>query len=307
LICFPQPNLTQLNSNTNRFAIITPSYAPDFQRCQLLCQSIDNLVEPLVNHYIIVDRDDFSLFSQLESPHRYILTKESLLPWWFKRLPIAQNLWISYKTLPVRGWLIQQIIKIAAAQQIDADICIFVDSDVVFVRPFKLNSFIRNDKVRLFRDPVGNDLQKKFQYKWHKSASYLLALPNVDNQIPDYIGQIVTWKREYTIELCNHLERIWGKSWLEVLANSWHLSEYTLYGIFVDRILKEQSEHYYDSQNISHDYWEPVFLSEPQLENFIQQIKPEHVAIMLSAKAGISPQFYQPIIDRILAQQQLYL
>lgn len=300
MIYFHQPTLINLKSKTNSFAIITPSYAPDFYRCQLLCQSIDSFVEPLVNHYIIVDRDDLSLFRQIESPHRHIIAKESLLPWWFKRLPLAQNLWISLKTIPVRGWLIQQIIKIAAAQQIKEEISVFIDSDVVFVRPLNLNSFIRDDKVRLFREPLGNELQKKIQYKWHREASRLLNLQNVDLQIPDYIGQIITWKRSHVIQLCNYLEKLSGKSWLEVLANSWHISEYVLYGIFIDRILKDRSEHYYDPQIISHDYWNPIFLDKQELENFIKQIQPEHVAIMISAKAGIEPQSYQHLIKKIV-------
>lgn len=293
-----------MKSITNSFAIITPSYAPDFQRCRLLCQSIDAFIKPLVNHYIIVDHDDLFLFRQLQSPHRYILTKESLLPWWFKRLPIAQNIWFSFKTAPVRGWLIQQIIKIAAAQQIKEEVIVFVDSDVVFIRPFDLNNFVRGDKVRLFREPLGNDIQKKIQYKWHQAASRLLALPNIDNQMPDYIGQIVTWRHDHAIQLCNHLEQVGGKNWLEVLANSWHVSEYALYGIFVNRILQERSQHYFDPQIICHDYWEPISLSQQQLENFIEQIRPEHVAIMISAKAKMAPSYYQPIITKILAQKQ---
>ncbi|BAU64416.1 hypothetical protein STA3757_17880 [Stanieria sp. NIES-3757] len=290
--------LTTSKLKINNFGIITPSYAPDFQRCQLLCHSIDKFLSPSVNHYIIVDQKDLLLFRQLERANRQIITKESILPWWIKRLPTHKNLWFSFKTLPIRGWLIQQIIKIAVAQQIPEEISIFVDSDVVFVRPFNLNNFIKNNQVRLFRETVGNKVQKKIQYKWHKVASHLLALPDVDNQIPDYIGQIVTWKKSHVIQLCNYLEQRWGKSWLEILANSWHCSEYTLYGIFVERILKEKSEHYYDCQLISHDYWDPVFLSELQLEKFIQQIRPEQIAIMISAKAKISPQSYQSIIEK---------
>lgn len=79
------------------------------------------------------------------------------------------------------------------------------------------------------------------QRKWHESACRLLQLPDSDTDLPDYIGQIITWKKTNVIHLCQYLETIFGQSWIEILANSWHISEYVLYGIFVDRILQDKS------------------------------------------------------------------
>jgi hypothetical protein len=259
---------------------------------------VERFISPSVKHYVIVDQIDLQLFRQLETPNTKILTKESILPWWIKRLPLSKNLWMSLKSIPLRGWLIQQIVKIAAAQQIDEEVAVFVDSDVVFVRPFNLHNLVRDGLVRLFRNPEGNDVQREMHFKWHQSASHLLGLAEVDMTIPDYIGHIITWKRENVLQLCQQIERVSGRGWIETLANSWHLSEYVLYGIFIDHILKEQSGHYYESQNICHDYWFPESLSDEQLQKFVAEISPEHVAVMISAKSGMPVERYQPLLEK---------
>ncbi|MEW6491815.1 MAG: DUF6492 family protein [Cyanobacteriota bacterium] len=283
--------------NNFNFALITPSYALDFERCQLLCMSVERFISHPVKHYVIVDQRDLPLFRQLETQNREILTKQSILPWWIKSLPSSYHVWLSLKTLPLRGWIIQQIIKIAAAQQIDADVAVLVDSDVVFVRPFDLRNFVRNDQVRLFRNPTGNDVQQKMHLKWHQSASRLLGLPDVDMTLPDYVGHIITWRRDRVLQMCQHVEKISGRGWIETLGNSWHLGECILYGIFIDRILKEQSGHYHEEKNICHDYWFPRPLSDEQLQTFIREIHPDHLALTISAKAGIPVERYKVLLN----------
>lgn len=284
---------------TPGFCIITPSYALDFERCKLLCQSIERFISPPVKHHIIVDQIDLPLFQQLEAPNRQIITKQSILPGWIKSIPSVHQVWLSLKTLPLRGWIVQQLVKIAAAQQTDADVVVLIDSDVVFVRPFNLHNFIRDDQVRLFRNPTGNKLQRKMHLKWHQSASHLLGLPDVDKTIPDYVGHIITWRRDRILQLCQHIEQRSGRSWMETLGNSWHLGECVLYGIFIDRILQEQSGHYYEEHNICHSYWFSQPLSDEQLKNFLSEIQPEHVAVSISAKSGIPVERYKHLLQEM--------
>lgn len=44
------------------FEIITPSRGLDFERCQLLCQTIDRFVGGSFRHIVVVDRSDYQLF-----------------------------------------------------------------------------------------------------------------------------------------------------------------------------------------------------------------------------------------------------
>jgi hypothetical protein len=283
--------------NKFNFAIITPSYAPDFERCQLLSRSIEQFISPYVTHYIIVDQRDLPLFRQLQRPKTEIITKEAILPWWIKRIPLVKNTWMSLKSIPIRGWILQQIVKIAVAQHIEQNILVFVDSDVVFIRHFNFQSFIREERVRLFRRP--NEDNKQSHFKYHQSTSRLLGLPPMNYVGARYIGQLITWRRDNVLKLCAHLENISGANWVETLGNSLQLSEYLLYGAFVDYFLKEQSGHYSDDQNICHEYWDTLSMSDEQLQNFISGIRPEHVAVMISAKAGMSVQRYQALLKLI--------
>ena len=129
------------------FAIITPSYAPDFLRCKLLCRTIDKYSLSPIKHYIIVDQKDRKLFQSLQQINREILTVESVLPWWIKKISLFKNGWISLKTLPLRNWIIQQIVKLSIAKYITEDVLIFVDSDVAFIDYFDVQNFVINNKV----------------------------------------------------------------------------------------------------------------------------------------------------------------
>lgn len=292
------------------FCIITPSYAPDFDKCQLLCWSMDQFLSSWTHHYIIVDQRDLALFRQLEGSKRKIVTKEEILPWWIKQVAFLEkkNLWMSLKSLPIRGWLLQQIIKLAIAQHVKDDVLVFADSDVVFFRPFNLQNFIHDGKVRLYREPdviykpsIADEKKLKHikwlqdSYKWYQTAMNLLDLSDINYPAPDYEGQIITWKRDNVLQLHQHIENISGREWIETICNSLHLAEYLLYGIFVERVMKEQSGHYYDDKKFSLDYWANIPMSNEQIDKFFTKIEQEHFAIMISAKAGMSIKQYEKL------------
>src|SRR5690242_7580212 len=43
-------------------AIVTASYGPDFERCRLLCETIDRFVTGMSQHYILVEERDVAQF-----------------------------------------------------------------------------------------------------------------------------------------------------------------------------------------------------------------------------------------------------
>jgi hypothetical protein len=283
-----------------KFGIVTPSYAPDFKKCQILCWSIDKFITSSFNHYIVVDSQDYQLFSQLKRTNRKIITKESILPWWIKRIPFfsKKNFWFSCKTLPLRGWLIQQIIKLSAAQYTNEEIIVFIDSDVGFIRPFDLQNFVNKDEVRLFKVTHKNNTSNPIE--WDHSTSNLIGIPKI-NPANNYVGQVITWKRDNLLSLYQHIEKTTGQKWLEALCTSFHLSEYHLYGNFVDYILNDASGHYYDDSHICHQYWDDIPMSEQQLQRFFQKIPSTCISVMISAKAGmsISQDKYLSLLDLV--------
>jgi len=287
-----------------QFGIITLSYAPDFERCRLLAATVQHcLVEPFT-HYIIVDQRDLELFKTLENHNTEIITVESLLPWWIFRVPTVKKTWFSVKTLPIRNWLLQQIVKIMAAKTLPKDVFAFVDSDVCFVRPFDFKTFVDGDQIRLFRVP---SYQNDSFTPWFIHAHQLLGLPDFQpgQKHPNFVGNVITWKQENVIKMCNHIEATLGKSWIKAVAQCWQFSEYVLYGTFVDQVLGEASGHYPDWAPLCHEYWDPKPLSDSELKQFFRNLDPENVAVMISAKAEIDPQRYQAVIESLVSPPKL--
>lgn len=90
--------------------------------------------------------------------------------------------------------------------------------------------------------------------------------------------------------------KVFWRGWVEAICNSWHLSEYLLYGTFVDRVLQQQSGYFYDTEGICHEYWGDQPLSDEQLQKFLLEMPPRAKAIMISAKANISPERYASFV-----------
>src|SRR6202043_921917 len=78
---------------------------------------------------------------------------------------------------PVRGWIQQQVVKLAAIAASEDDVVLVVDSDVEFVRPFTAEMFVRDGTVRFFRKPNQIDKRLPRHMTWHRVARALLGLP----------------------------------------------------------------------------------------------------------------------------------
>ena len=117
-------------------AIMTASYSADFDRCSLLCESIDRFVEGDWHHYLLVDRGDVTLFSKLAAPNRTVISEAELFPAWLRSFsdPFSggrRRVWISPFSMPLRGWHAQQLRRLAMARHVEADMLLSIDSDVV--------------------------------------------------------------------------------------------------------------------------------------------------------------------------------
>ncbi len=281
-------------------AIITPSFRTDFEQCRLLTETVRAHVAPHVKHYLTVDRRDGELFAELAGPRTEILYVEDVVPWWIRRLPFARRWWLSLKTPPIRNWMLQQIVKLSVAKFIPADVLIFVDSDVFFVRPYDPMTLMRGGNVPLFRE-YGEELRCDFNRRWHRVGAKLFGLSPQDDYLTSYVGNIITWRTENVRLLHDHIEKVTGRSWIESVSRLPAMSEYVLYGMFCEHVLKERSGHYFDSNISSLCYWKTQKLDVPALREFRGELKPEHLAVMVSAKsrtpvANIRQVFAGPLV-----------
>jgi hypothetical protein len=114
-----------------RMAIIDPSNAPDFELRADLSRSVLRHSPPTVHHHILVPDRDVRLFAQLGGPRIHIHQTSEFFPRAFVPVPAAK-LWVNVRRPypPVRGWITQQIIKLAAAAQIETEVVLLGDSDI---------------------------------------------------------------------------------------------------------------------------------------------------------------------------------
>jgi len=269
-----------------------------------LCRSLDFLAPTIADHLIVVDRADIPRFRDLESGRRRIVATEDVLPnrLWrldLRRVGLRSNLFLQFGK-PIRGWLAQQLVKLAACREIGSDVIIHADSDVALVRPFDAASLVDAEgHVRLYRAPDCIDESMPAHVAWHRTAEKLLGLHVSPIPLADYITSLVVWRRDNATALLDFLERRFRRSWMHTISNTWNFSEYILYGRFVSDVLGEASSAQFASDaSLCRDYWEREPLTEKQLEELLDGMSDAEVGLSITAKAGMEPESYASQLER---------
>lgn len=274
--------------------LLTLSYSGDFEVCRLLCQSMDRFVPADITHRLIVPRADLPLFAPLASKTRKLEAQDHYLPAWFKRVPMPSPKWrrrlhlprrdvyVTPFSLPVRGWIAQQIMKISAAAKSPADLVVHVDSDNVFVRPFSLDRIYRDGKARIYRDdkPVGLETHAR----WQRAAGQLLGLEAENFYGGEYIDPFVVWKTDIVRKLTERLQAVSGTDWIKTLARTQHFAEYVLYGVFADRIEGfENAGLRPENLSLCHSVWHRGFEDDDTLTAFVEALQPYHQTCLIQS------------------------
>lgn len=271
--------------------MVTASYAPDFERCRLLCETVDRHVTGMGHHYILVERRDVALFRQLETSNRSVVDERDLLPKWLHALddPLSlfrRRIWLSLKTMPLRGWHVQQLRRIAIAGHAGEDVLVFCDSDVVFLKPFDCAAFRQGDKVRLFRrDDALLAGDHDNHLVWSRNAARALGIANPATSPHDYISTLIAWRRQSVLDMCAHIEAAHGRHWIEVVGADRRFSECMLYGRFVDEVIGGRG-HFHGAQEFCRVHWTGQPLSDAQFAAFVADMAPGQVAIGMQSFIG---------------------
>ena len=269
-----------------RAALVTVSYAADFERCALLVETARRYAD--LPHYIVVSRADFPRFSSLLGGRTRLVVIEDIWPW---RLVEVQRvrLWLSLYAPPMRGWILQQVVKLAAADFVGEEVLVFADSEVAFVRPFDASHVVDGaGRVRLYHCPGFGKTGRHLQ--WQRAAARLLGLePRFFGA--DYVGNIITWRRDTLLQL---RERISAhhRDWRRAVCRRLDLSEYTLYGIFVESVLGGAG-HYPDEHHLCHALWTLDGDPTASLRNHLSTLGPSQVAVQIQSRLGIPVAVYR--------------
>ncbi|RKO22591.1 hypothetical protein D7Z96_13580 [Pseudarthrobacter phenanthrenivorans] len=298
----------------NTLAILTPSYWPDIQGFKRLHESVLDNTDSNTWHHAIVPKRDVPAFRAIGSPRLKVWSEADFLPAGFiatdalaalrRRIPVLpQTINCSAINLrrpwpPVRGWILQQILKLSAATRLGCTAVIVIDSDVVLVRPMPVETFIRNGAVRLYEKPgaVTTDLERHF--RWTRTAYELLGLQwRPEPSFPDYVGGIVSWDPEVVQGCLARIEQVSGSGWAETVARRLHFSEFILYGTYLRHFGTELQRSYHSPSTLCHSYWSPAPLLTEQAQNFVDGYRPGDLAIHVQSNSGTPRQ----VIDDVLA------
>ncbi len=272
-------------------AVVTASYAPDFERCRLLCETLDRHVSGFAHHYILVEQRDVALFRQLEDSRRSVVDERDLLPSWLHAFddPLSlfrRRIWLSLRTQPLRGWHVQQLRRIAIAAHAAEDVLVYVDSDVAFLKPFDCAAFSRDGKVRLFRreDVLSSDGHGEHRI-WSRNAGDALGIDASRVSTHDYISTLIAWRRETVNAMCAGIEKTHGRDWAAVIGSARQFSECMIYGRYVDDVIGGAG-HFHGAEEFCRVHWNGQPLSDDAFRHFVATMAPEQVAIGMHSFIG---------------------
>jgi len=273
-----------------RLTVITKSYAPDFELCAALNRSVLDNSSDTVQHQIIVPRMDLKLFGRLAGPRTEIRCEADFLPRIFLPVPFS-NITINLRRPlpPVRGWIQQQVIKLAAVAASDADVALLADSDVLFFRPFTTEMFVRSGAVRFFRNPDQIDRRLSRHMTWHRVARAMLGLPPAQPPYPDYISSPLAWHPRIVRKMLARVATTTGRPWPTAIAGQLDFSECVLHGVYVDEVAGAPATSFVSDDPLCRVYWEQTPLNADSAAPFIRSVRPTDIAVVIQSKSQTPP------------------
>jgi Family of unknown function (DUF6492) len=282
------------DSRAPTVALVTPTYRGDLARCELLVESARRCC-PTIEHRLVIDRRDLGHFRHLQD-RATIVVSEQLLPRFTWRVPGARSIWVTPTSRPTRGWIVQQVLKLAAASMADADVSVFCDSDVTFVRPFTASDVVdEHSSVGLLDVDFVNDEVRH----WTGVASSLLGLAPELAAPRGHVGNLIAWRRENVVALTQHIAKVTGHDWRTALMRLPTFSEYVLYGVFVRGVLGYPgSGHHPSIVPLVKASWGQDLHGDRALDRFLTELDPQTVAVMIHSKDQVSVERYRATVER---------
>jgi hypothetical protein len=287
-------------------ALLTPTYGRDLELCTLLCESVDRHVGAYSRHYLLVPDCDLSLFSQFEGERRSVLPASQLLPKWLRPLPrfVQRNrrqYWWSFRTKPVSGWHVQQILKIAAALALPHQRYCILDSDVVFFRDFDLSLFEYPNSIPLLNIPDEVTSSHLRHSHWVETTHRLLGLPSPPLPASDFIGHIIFWDQQTARAMTSKIEAVTGLDWVDALCRTQEFSEYMLYGYFAQDDARFSGRHTLTSRTPCVSYWDSPRLAQDELNQLLRRADQDDVAFSVASFSGTPVAIIRAAIEEIAA------
>ena len=222
-----------------------PLTAGDAERAQILFRSLATFFEPLGTCHVVVPDEDVALVRSRVPGDAYVVVAESeVVPeiaWFRNTARIRARLRIVGP--PMHGWFIQQLVKLAIAEQVQTPFYLTLDADVLCVRPTRYEDLVRDARAVVQTTAPNHP-------EWNDDAERVLGLPRSGRQ---YAVTPAVLSRDAVAALARHLAtrvdpraralalrlphgraRELVASWRSHLLRKLPWTEYAVYGTFLE-------------------------------------------------------------------------
>jgi hypothetical protein len=288
------------------YCFFTPSYRNDIERVQILRQSITHFVKESLNHYIVVPKEDFLMFRKRFSNEKsvIVLKQNDFVSNQFypsKLYSVVNNLlpgqsWRLSKIKGRPGWIIQQIVKLCMPDIVHEDVAIFLDSDIFFIKHFSIYDIFPQLTGRVLARR--NPLSESSMHREHISRSREILKIHQGNTDFHYNSSFpAVWYKDYVVQLQEYLSRIYNQHWQNSLFEAGVISEYNLYGIYVEEILKPNNLELINKP-LDIGIWDKEIFERFISDDF--SVDKDIVCMVVQSNLGISVNEYQQQINNFL-------
>lgn len=270
----------------NELAVITPSFGPDAELFAELHRSVLQYTSQQTVHHVIVPDAHQNIFARYAGPRCRLWLESELVP--RRYLRVRRGVWLNARKPwpPVRGWVMQQALKIATAGLIDAEAVLIADSDVVLVRQTSSSLFTDGGQLCLHRldGAVHGGMQR--HVRWHEAARRLLGLDQRGGlPLPDYVSSLNIWDPKAVRAMQQRINEVTGLDWLDAFTSELHISEFILYGVFIDEVLSVSTSVPVLDPAFCHNYWDRTPLDVDAGLLFADRLPSQAIGMMISAKS----------------------
>jgi hypothetical protein len=259
---------------------------------ELLARSIDELVDTSIPHRVVVPRHDLPVFQRFISNRREILAQEDVLPFHTLKIPALPNaaarlsqtlrrpVYLDRRLRMIRGWVLQQALKIEMSRLAEEDLVLHVDSDVFFIRRLDLHDLLREGRLPFFR--ATGVTSNPAHSGWIRAAEQMLGLPEILEYKPHYIENCVPWQPDALRTMTARLEEVHSRAWHDVLLEQMSFSEYYVYGLFLDRIRGTEG-FYTERTDFCHSFWPEQEKAEVNFSELFADFQAHHIAMAVQS------------------------
>lgn len=285
----------------------TPSYRGDLERAVWMRRSVRRFFNGESTHIFAVPKRDISMFQRAMGNDTALqfVTQESLVDKYFypdalHRLTAnlaPSQLWRLKRHAGRPGWIIQQIAKLNCAGAVNTDAVIFLDSDLVFFRSFDLAALGLGQSIRTMVR-ITPETEGARHREHLRTSRQLLGLAEGSTE-HTYMGYPAIWYCDWIDALQQHLQNVHSLPWQEALYQAGHISEYTLYGAFVDEVVQPANLHH-KTAPFNRIAWDHPSFDALRADALASLPPGDEISLVIQSNIGIEPSDYLDLLTKLV-------